>query len=614
MQSKAVISRCCIGVVALLCLLSNKLGAQEMEARSVPDHLDGGSFYAKLQGFTIDHQGEMVVQAKAFCKQNIKELKQLGTDLVLRHKIRSSAGWHLSFQPTYQGIPVYGTEVKINLSLSGRVMNISSNYPSLQPPSSDVASYQGIDEESNAVVWIDDKGTPKIATRFIVEEAGMAREVVELNGVELINRSMSREMGKRDTLVDVKVFYPDPLTSAKVTYGPPYVDADDADVPELNAERVWKKVMASVEKNNGRDSFWLENSDIKIVEVMKPEADSTYEETYSFDGKFDFLRSQHHFEAANAFYHVSAFKEYLREDLGNSEMLDYQILVDPYASKEDNSKFNVSPGDTAGKGWLWFGIGVIDDAEDADVILHELGHAMSYYASRNAGLGNERQAIEEGLCDYFACSYSRSISEHLWSAFPTWDGNDPTEFWGRSCKIDAKYPEGRSVGPHIFGQLWSSAIMRIQESVGREVADKLMIASLYDYSVTTSFKEAAQIFIQKDELLYERAHYQEIEEAFVYYNFMEPSSLDQNGTTKDQVIIDSESFANRSILNLRFERAAATSISLHSSDGKLVFNDQGNITGSYQQQLTGINPGVYILSIKTGDRLVKRKLVSVASY
>ena len=85
------------------------------------------------------------------------------------------------------------------------------------------------------------------------------------------------------------------------------------------------------------------------------------------------------------------------------------VKFDPSGlSGADNSHY------LGGSGQLAFGEGGVDDAEDADVIVHEFGHALSDHASPLSNTGLERRAIDEGYGDYFAASYSRKFSDYNW--------------------------------------------------------------------------------------------------------------------------------------------------------------------------------------------------------
>jgi hypothetical protein len=113
---------------------------------------------------------------------------------------------------------------------------------------------------------------------------------------------------------------------------------------------------------------------------------------------------------------------------------------------DDNSHFS----GTGATGYLAFGHGCVNDSEDADVILHEYGHAIQ--ASINSSWsGGDTGAMGEGFGDYWAGSYSYSTTNgktyHPEWAF-TWDGH--SSCWGGRAmnRTDAKYNSTKSYGAH----------------------------------------------------------------------------------------------------------------------------------------------------------------------
>ena len=74
---------------------------------------------------------------------------------------------------------------------------------------------------------------------------------------------------------------------------------------------------------------------------------------------------------------------------------------------QDNSFATVHP-----KNELRFGKGGVDDAEDAEVILHEYGHAIHF--SQNFSFASEEAgAISEGFGDYWAVTVSDVVARSL---------------------------------------------------------------------------------------------------------------------------------------------------------------------------------------------------------
>ena len=240
--------------------------------------------------------------------------------------------------------------------------------------------------------------------------------------------------------------------------------------------------------------FLLENQYIEIADLRSP-----FEAPVTSDTPlFDFTRSEPGFEDVNVYYHISSFQNYI-QSLGFLN-LDSLIKADAHGNYDiENSYFTEAME-------INFGDGKIDDAEDADVIIHEYGHALSFMANNNSisTNKNERKALDEGLGDYLAASYSRSIDDFNWEKVFNWDGNNPEHVppWrGREVNSTKHYPEDLITDYHENGEIWSSVLMEIWEEIGRETTDKLVLESIYSYGSFTSMKDAAKFVVQSDTFL-----------------------------------------------------------------------------------------------------------------
>ena len=115
--------------------------------------------------------------------------------------------------------------------------------------------------------------------------------------------------------------------------------------------------------------------------------------------QFVYTRDDNRFEAVMAYYFLDRSQNFI-QSLGfgtvmpgaNNEPQDVQ--VDHY--KFDNSFY--SPH----KDRISYGTGGVDDAEDADVILHEYGHAIQDAEVPGWGATEEGGAMGEGFGDYWA--------------------------------------------------------------------------------------------------------------------------------------------------------------------------------------------------------------------
>ncbi len=304
----------------------------------------------------------------------------------------------------------------------------------------------------------------------------------------------------KDSSIRIKVFNPDPLTSAHKVYAAPYLDYNDSDVAVINAERQWKKVSCTF-KN---DTFWLSN---KYLIPFKFNLNTSYDPVFRvLDTVFDYTRHQHEFEDLMVLYHITNFQEYIN-NIGYSTLGLKPTPYDAHGDKTDNSMYL--------PGWgLIYGTGGIDDAEDAETIVHEYSHSLREYASPSTNNGLERQATEEGFMDYFATSYKMSIDSFGWKKFGYWDGNNPPYYSGRSVASTKIYPQALTGNIYENCEIWSSALMRIYLKLGKTVTDKITIQTFYYLTNNLTMSQTAMLVIKADSTLFGGVHTETIWRTF----------------------------------------------------------------------------------------------------
>jgi hypothetical protein len=206
---------------------------------------------------------------------------------------------------------------------------------------------------------------------------------------------------------------------------------------------------------------------------------------------FNFSRDDDAFEAVNCYYHVDGSMRYINDTL-NITLMPFQysggVKYDPSGlNGADNSHY------LGGSGQISFGEGGVDDAEDADVVLHELGHGIHDWLT--AGNLSQVNGLSEGSGDYWATSYSRDLGQWLpadaeYNWMFSWDGHNP--FWnGRITNYTALYPGGLTGQIHTDGQIWATTLMRVYDIIGREKVDKAFLEGLGMTGSSTNQEDAA---------------------------------------------------------------------------------------------------------------------------
>jgi zinc metalloprotease ZmpB len=209
---------------------------------------------------------------------------------------------------------------------------------------------------------------------------------------------------------------------------------------------------------------------------------------YSPTNTFDYTRSQDEFEQVMAYFWITESQKYI-QSLGfrnvNNESQD--VRINQWGL--DNSFETTHPKDE-----LRFGKGGVDDAEDAEVILHEYGHAIHEgsgftFASEEAG------AISEGFGDYWAIDVADIVAQRLdvpqlapLACVMDWDATSYTRTVPhclRRVDENLHYPDDLEGEVHADGRIWSRALYDIRGSIGHVRADTVILQGQINFDGTT---------------------------------------------------------------------------------------------------------------------------------
>ncbi|MDX6287927.1 MAG: zinc metalloprotease ZmpB [Frankiales bacterium] len=256
---------------------------------------------------------------------------------------------------------------------------------------------------------------------------------------------------------------------------------------------------------------------------------------YSPSGSFAYNRHQDEFEQVMAYYWVTQAQLYL-QSLGFGSNLPavnrrpVPVRINQYGG--DNSFFRDNKTD------LTFGKGGVDDAEDAEVIVHEYGHSVQNAQVAGFGTTPDAGAIGEGFSDYLAVEVSNWVAKSLGvttrvadACVADWDSTsyDTAADDGLYClrRVDSSkhYPEdlhpSREV--HADGELWSAALYRMRNLLADpKTADIIIIGAQFGFTAGTTFDAAARATYA-----YAKGHYPakaaKVRQAFVERGFSVPA-------------------------------------------------------------------------------------------
>jgi hypothetical protein len=233
---------------------------------------------------------------------------------------------------------------------------------------------------------------------------------------------------------------------------------------------------------------------------------TTGDPAYSPDNTFRYDRHDDRFEQVMAYYWITEAQKYI-QSLGfgstrrpiNMESQDIRINQLGYDNSFSWDKHDV----------LRFGKGGVDDAEDAEVLLHEYGHAMLDSQSTPFGAFGaslEAGAIHEGFGDYWAATVSAVLAPTPDPAcIADWDSvsyTSTTPHCLRRIDLDLHYPEDLNGRVHHDGQLWSRALWDIRGMLGNVQADTIILEAGFSFANDSSMPAAAQVVVDTAQSLY----------------------------------------------------------------------------------------------------------------
>jgi hypothetical protein len=391
--------------------------------------------------------------------------------LALQRVLHSLTGTHQWYVQTYAGHPVLGSFFARHLDQSGRVRSIQDGRLAV---GGSVATTARLGREAalraagsargEAVLSIQPGARARLVWAVYGDDG--YRTVVDATTGEVVSQTLVI----KEATGTGKVFDPNPVVTLE---DESLTDQKDRDYAALQPAYFV------------RDLRHLDGTGVLRGDFADVTGNKSPAESPTLDFIYD--RSQREFEQVMSYYHVTVAQEYI-QSLGftdiNNEPQD--VRADQWGI--DNSAYYPQ------QDFIRFGKGGVDDAEDAEVIWHEYGHAIQDSQVPGFGEGHDAGSIGEGFSDYWAVTMSVPVSGGFeLPCVADWDSVSYTSdvpHCLRRTDLDLTVDDqtGRI---HHDGQIWSRALWDIHKALGRNVANRITLEAQYFFSPTTSFRDAA---------------------------------------------------------------------------------------------------------------------------
>ena len=437
----------------------------------------------------------------------------------------SPAGVHVTFEQMQNGLPVYPGELVVSLDKDSKATFYFSSLTAVAdhtPGPLGIAAASAISMayrrvqmlpaatdsvQAKLVVWAGDnrENLPCWRVRLARVNPGTEWEV-------LIEAGSGRVRRVEDRLVyaegSARIFDPNPVVTSGHLYGDPgYVDNHDAESSELAGQYVTRPLHDILDwvGANGHN-YKLRGPWVQIADFEAPWTAPTVRVN---DSNWNLGRGHSSFEEAMCYFHIDQSQRWM-QSLGFNNIQHRSIPFDAHGVENEANAYYSPSLDRIVMGW---DSNCTDAAEDADVILHEYGHAIHHSVVPSWGGGDEG-AMGEGWGDYWANSYARTVSSFNGNHLGSWGLH--LRQLGRPMQANLHYPENAGGEVHYSGQIWSQALYELESGgLSRTAANLITLQSIYYLGAGASMPTAAQAVLNADHNLYSDYYRVTIQQSFV---------------------------------------------------------------------------------------------------
>ncbi|HKA36178.1 MAG TPA: M36 family metallopeptidase [Thermoanaerobaculia bacterium] len=449
-----------------------------------------GSLFGRLSAASPEISEE---RARAFLGENaaLFRLSRSGAELSLASAQESLIGRTFRFVQSHRGVPVEGAEVKVSFNAKGEIVAVANTSvpdiavsvePALRardalriaraavPPDEEEA-----DERTSASASLTiraGEGGAALAWEVTLSTSGPTwRVFVDAGSGELlsapedINRYVNT--GQVFRVNAVVATHDNTLTDLK----------DSASAVPSSAYSI--VTLQGLAGNGFLDGTYASSSETK-------------KRAKSASNDFLFDRSNDGFSETMAYYYIDYAQRYI-QSLGFNNVNNRQQVFSVNRYKGDNSFYD------PGKKDITYGTGGVDDAEDADVIVHEYGHSIQDNIVPGFGSSAEAGAMGEGFGDYWAGTIGAQFSGGFQDAcLAEWDATSYSST-NPPClrRLDGTkhYPQDVVGEVHADGEIWSAALWTIQGAIGATRADRAILQMHFLIPANASFNTAANALV-----------------------------------------------------------------------------------------------------------------------
>lgn len=417
-------------------------------------------------------------------------------DFTLATSSTTPMGQVYVFTQAADGVPVYGAELKVHFNREGRIVGLTNtSVPSakLDSISPSVKADQAVESArghmppgpvdqgetsdvplpSTKLVIYAETGTPTLAWEVILHTPGPTWQLfVHAQKGHVL--APARDLNRYATGTG-KVFQVNAIVAT-----------------QNNSLRDQKDAASAVPSSAYRSVTLLGLNGNGFLDGTYASSKASRRRVSSASQTFVFDRSSNGFSETMGYYFLDYAQRYI-QSLGFLNVNNRQQVFSVDRYSQDNSFYQPSSKN------ITYGTGGVDDAEDAEVIWHEYGHAILDNQVPGYGTSLEADSIGEGFGDYWAGSVGAQLSGGFQDVcLAEWDATSYTTTMPpclRRLDSTKHYPESIVREVHADGEIWSAALWQIRGAISAAKADTVILQHHFLLTADTSFNQAANALV-----------------------------------------------------------------------------------------------------------------------
>ena len=406
-------------------------------------------------------------------------------------RIESPLGAHVTFAQRFEGVRVWGADVKVHFNRAGNIVAFNNtSVPNLRldtQPKISAARALAIALAQIPAANLTDADAPVEPELVVYADAG--------DPVLAYHTPISTNGPTLEFFIDAKTgaVIGEPVDINRYVNGTGQVFKDNAVVATQNNNLVDSNDAASAVPTSAYSTVVLQGlTGNNRLDGTFASGSNSRTRAVGTNNNFIFDRHSNGFSETMAYFHIDFAQRYI-QSLGFTNVNNRQQVFAIDRLTDDNSSY------TPTTKLITYGTGGVDDAEAGEIIIHEYGHSVQDNQVPCFGATEEGGAMGEGFGDYLAATVNSSLAgDFQLVCIGEWDATSYASgvpHCLRRLDSTKHYPGSLDGEVHDDGEMWSASLFQIRTALGAAKADKLILQAHFLLTSRANFSDGSNALV-----------------------------------------------------------------------------------------------------------------------